>query len=106
MTDGHAAYRLIRNHLPHAVINHEETYVDGDTHTQSIEGYWSILKRGLIGTFHHVDAQYLPNYLNEFEYRYNSRKVKDELRFVGLLGQVQGRVEWFCQTEQAENPYA
>ena len=42
----------------------------------------------------------------ECKYRYNSRKVKDELRFVGLLGQVQGRVEWFCQTEQAENPYA
>ncbi len=44
--------------------------------------------------------------MNEFEYRYNSRKIDDSLRFVGLLGQVQGRVEWFCETPQPQNPYA
>lgn len=106
MTDGHPAYRLIRNHLPHQVVNHEETYVDGDVHIQGIENYWSILKRGLYGVFHHVDAQYLPSYLNEFEYRFNRRKVSDEERFASLLGQTQGRVTWFCQTPQPQNPHA
>ncbi len=106
MTDGHPAYRLIRNHLPHEVIKHEEEYVRGDVRTQGIENYWSILKRGLIGTFHNVDERYLGNYLNEFEFRFNGRKVSDAERFSSLMGQVQGRVEWFCRTPQPENPHA
>ena len=52
ITDGHPAYRLIRNHMPHRIVNHDVTYVDGDAHTQNIESYWSLLKRGLYGTFH------------------------------------------------------
>ena len=61
-------------------------YVDGDAHTQNIESYWSLLKHGLYGTFHQVDQQYLPAYLNEFEYRFNRRKVDDEDRFASLGG--------------------
>ena len=106
MTDAHPAYKLIRHKLPHNVVKHELTYVDRDTHIQGIEGYWAILKRGLVGTFHHVDAQYLPNYLNEFEYRFNRRKVGDEARFASLVGQVQGRVQWFCRSPQPQNPHA
>ena len=52
MTDGHPAYRLIRHKMPHNVVRHEVTYVDGDVHIQGIEGYCASLKRGLIGTFH------------------------------------------------------
>ena len=59
------------------------------------EGYWSLLKRGLIGTFHHVDRTYLPMYLSEFQYRWNRRKVSDAERFEVLLGQTQGRLDWY-----------
>ncbi|HTE85313.1 MAG TPA: IS1595 family transposase [Dehalococcoidia bacterium] len=66
MTDRHPAYRPIRRDLPHSVIGHELTYVDPehpDIHTQAIEGYWSLLKRGIYGVFHHVSSPYLGNYL-------------------------------------------
>lgn len=106
MTDGHPAYRLIKNVLPHGIIDHEVAYVDGPVHTQGIENYWSLLKRGLVGTFHHVDQSYLPEYLSEFEFRFNRRKIADEERFAALVGQLQGRVQWFCRTPQPENPYA
>ena len=45
--------------LPHDVIRHNSEYVRGEIHTQGIEGFWAVLKRGLIGTYHHVDAGYL-----------------------------------------------
>ena len=96
----------MKREMPHQVINHEETYVVGDVHTQNIENYWSLLKRGLVGTFHHVDAAYLPSYLQEFEYRFNRRKANDEERFAALLAQTSGRLTWFCQTPQPENPHA
>jgi transposase-like protein len=106
ITDNHSAFRLIRRYLPHDIIRHEIEYVNGDIHTQGIENYWSLLKRGLYGVFHHVDAEYLHNYLNEFEFRFNRRKIEDAERFAALMGQTQGRVLWYCQTPQPENPFA
>ena len=106
ITDGHPAYRLIKKEMPHEVINHEEAYVIGDVHTQGIDNYWSLLKRGLVGTFHHVDADYLPSYLNEFEFRFNRRKIDDADRFGSLMGQTKGRLLWYCQQPISENPYA
>ncbi len=95
MTDGHSAYRRINRFLPHEYVDHETEYVRGDVHTQGIENYWSILKRGLVGTFHHVTPEYLPSYLQEFEYRFNRRKITDAERFADLLGRVEGRVDWY-----------
>jgi len=106
VTDGHPAYRMIKNHLRHDVIDHEIEYVRGDVHTQGVENYWSLLKRGLYGVFHHVDEGYLGCYLNEFQYRFNRRKISDEERFASLMGRIQGRVLWYCQTPQPQNPYA
>ncbi len=107
MTDGHRAYKAIAKEMPHGVVDHELTYVaPGGVHTQNIDGYWSLLKRGLYGSFHHVNVEYLPSYLNEFEYRFNRRKVSDAARFASLVGQTKGRLTWYCQKPQAENPYA
>ncbi len=106
VTDSNHAYKQIKHHLQHDIIKHEEAYVNGDIHTQGIENYWSILKRGLYGVFHHVDAEYLSNYLNEFEFRFNRRKITDEERFTSLMSQTQGRVLWYCQTPQPQNPHA
>ena len=90
MTDAHRAYSVIKRHMLHSVIRHESEYVRGEVHTQNIEGYWSIIKRGLYGTFQHVDAGYLGNYLNEFEFKFNSRKQKDAAQFALLMGQTLG----------------
>jgi transposase-like protein len=107
MTDESRLYHGIDKQLPHGTVRHTSEYVRGAIHTQSIEGYWAILKRGLYGTFHHVDAAYLSMYLPEFEFRYNRRDITDAERFASLVGQVSGRrLTWFCETEQPENPYA
>ena len=58
----------------HDTINHSAgEYVRGDAHTNTIEGYFSIFKRGIIGTYHHVSPQHLKRYLGEFDFRYNER---------------------------------
>ncbi len=65
-----ASTRLV-SHLfaSHEVVNHGAgEYVRGDAHTNTVEGYFSILKRGIIGTFHHVSAQHLKRYLAEFDF--------------------------------------
>jgi transposase-like protein len=106
MTDEASIYQRISEELPHDIIRHKSEYVRGEVHTQNIEGYWAILKRGLFGVYQHVDAGYLGRYLDEFAYRFNSRTLTDAERFCLLLGQTQGRVKWYCRTEQPANPYA
>lgn len=60
----------------HEFVNHSDReYARGDVTTNTVEGYFSILKRGLIGTFHHVGAQHLQRYVNEFDFRYNTRSA-------------------------------
>jgi hypothetical protein len=52
----------------------------GISHTNTVEGYFSILKHGLIGTYHQVSSQHLSRYVNEFDFRYNHRKITDTER--------------------------
>ncbi len=62
----------------HQVIRHaDHEYVVGAVHTNTIEGFWSIFKRGVVGTFHKVSAKYLPLYVAEFQFRYNNRSNPD-----------------------------
>jgi ISXO2-like transposase domain len=64
--------------LPHEKVNHGEyEYVRGKVHTQTIESFWSLLKRGIMGNYQKVSAKYLPLYFNEFSFRYNNRKNPD-----------------------------
>lgn len=73
-TDDHSGYRYIDKHFPHGMVHHKVgEYVHGNIHTQTIEGFWSLVKRGIVGTFHKVSKKYLPLYINEFEFRYNNR---------------------------------
>jgi len=77
-TDESQAYRYIRAGLPHARVNHSKReYVRGNIHTNNIESFWSLLKRGVVGTYHHVSKDYLPLYLNEFSFRHNHREDPD-----------------------------
>lgn len=75
MTDDAPIYRPIGAMFnSHEVVKHStKEYARGDVTTNTVEGYFSILKRGLIGTFHHVGAQHLQRYVNEFDFRYNNR---------------------------------
>jgi len=83
-TDEHAGYRNLRRHgMPHKTVNHaDHQYVVGAVHTNTIESFWSLLKRGIIGTYHKVSKDYLPLYLNEFSFRYNNRNNPDIFREV------------------------
>ena len=103
ITDEMGSYKRIEDHLPHSVIRHASEYVRGDVHTNVIENYWSTLKRGLYGTYQHVDRGYLGCYLDEFAFRFNRRKVTDAQRFRSAVRQTDahGRLRWFFQPETA-----
>jgi len=73
-----------------------------DVHSNTIEGVFSLIKRGVMGTFHSVSRKHLPNYLNEFEFRWNTRKLNDGQRVAKAIRQVDGkRLEY---RESVDNP--
>ena len=74
MTDEFKGYNRLRTMTVHKTINHQREYVNGEIHTNSIEGFWALLKRGIVGQYHKVSLTYLQKYVNEFAYRYNHRK--------------------------------
>jgi transposase-like protein len=77
--------------LVHRRINHKaHVYVHGDIHTNSVEGFWSLIKRGIGGVYHSVSSKYLQTYLDEYSWRYN-RRDQGNLLFKVLLGQVSKR---------------
>jgi transposase-like protein len=99
-TDAHVGYDRLKNYFPHEVINHMEAYVRGQVTTNGIENFWSLLKRGLGGTYVAVEPFHLHRYVDEQVFRYNHRKdgdvkLSDGDRFQALLAQVAGkRLTW------------
>jgi len=93
MSDQLPAYRpAAAGFKKHKHVNHhEKEYVRGDAHTNTVEGYFSLLKRGVVGTFHSVSKQHLPLYLAEFDHRYNCRKMTDGERTVAGLKMIEGK---------------
>lgn len=92
LTDEWKSYTGIGIHFDggHEVVNHGSgEYVKGDISTNWIESYWSLLKKGIGGIFHHISKQHLAKYCDEFNFRWNYRKVSDGVRFdKALLGIV------------------
>jgi transposase-like protein len=84
-TDEHQGYaRLHQIGFPHDTVNHTQgEYVRGDVHTANLDSFWSLFKRGLMGTYHKVSRDHLPLYLNEFSWRHNNRN--NEAIFHALL---------------------
>jgi len=77
-TDEHPSYGMLKRGYRHESVAHSlGEYVRGEIHTQSIDSFWALLKRGIIGTYHHVSKKYLPLYLNEFQFRFNNRREAD-----------------------------
>jgi len=93
ITDDFPGYRsMMKDYASHDIIRHnEKQYVNGDVHTNTVEGYFSLLKRGIIGVYHHVGSNHLHRYLSEFDMRYNKRKVSDTERTIAALVGIGGK---------------
>lgn len=76
-TDEYSGYNRLNNFVAHRRVNHSVAYVEydlfGSKHTNTIESFWAILKRAIIGQFHYVSRKYLALYLRELAFRYNLR---------------------------------
>jgi len=75
----------------HTVNHGTGEFVRGDVHTNTAEGFISLLKRGIVGTFHHVGKGHLGKYVSEFEFRYNARKLADKDRPALIVGGAEGK---------------
>lgn len=94
MTDDLASYRGLHREYPagHGIVQHGRgEYVRGDTHTNTAESYFALLKRGVHGAFHHVSKRHLLRYCDEFAFRWNHRKVSDGQRTAAALRRVGGK---------------
>ncbi|HZW05763.1 MAG TPA: IS1595 family transposase [Phycisphaerales bacterium] len=86
-TDEHKSYIQMRKHYIHQVIDHGTMYAKGKVHINGMENFWSLLKRGIRGTYVSVEPFHLFRYLDEQVFRFNTRKTKDVARFIMTLGQ-------------------
>ena len=91
-TDEHSAYLDLRwTGYKHAAVNHSKRYVEGRAHTNGIENFWALLKRGLHGTYVQVDVRHLFRYVDERAFCFNERASDDLTRFSTVLRAVAGR---------------
>lgn len=92
MTDNWPAYQKLDLDYAHYVIDHSQGYYGrGTIHTNTIEGFWSLLKRGVIGIYHFVSYRHLNKYCAEYAYRYNTNKLSDPERFRNALPMAEGK---------------
>jgi transposase-like protein len=104
-TDALLSYDGLEGKYAHQVIDHAVKYVDGEVHTNGLENYWSLLKRGIAGTYVSVEPFHLFRYLDEQAFRYNNRKeLNDYGRFALALSQIVGkRLTWKQTTGKTED---
>lgn len=88
ITDEYRGYSGMKNLLPHRTINHQAAYADCLIHTNCIEGFWALLKRGIVGQYHKVSARHLDSYINEFCYRYNARNAAPAEAFGAVVNSM------------------
>jgi transposase-like protein len=93
MTDDFPVYRKPgKRFASHQSVNHSAgEYVRGNAYTNTVEGYFSLFKRGVNGTFHHIGAQYMDQYVAEFDFRYNHREGNDGARTIAGLKKISGK---------------
>jgi transposase-like protein len=102
MTDNFLAYNgLEEEFASHETVDHGVgEYVRDDVHTNTVEGWFSLLKRGVTGTFHHVSEQHLDRYVNEFVYRYNNREITDTERAKKAVRATEGKRLVYKETKR------
>lgn len=97
-TDALPSYSALAADYAHAVVDHAVEYVNGRVHTNGLENFWSLLKRGISGTYVSVEPFHLFRYLDEQSFRYNNRKdVDDAGRFNRVISQIVGKRLTFAQ---------
>lgn len=96
VTDSHPSYQgLNREYVIHESVNHSQgEYVRDVFHINSVEGFFSMLKRSIFGIYHQVSPKHLHRYCAETAYRYNTRKMKDDERFRLAIANTQGRLKY------------
>jgi transposase-like protein len=95
MTDEHSVYSTMNRLYEHKTIKHIlKEYVNGEIHTNTIENFWSILKRGIYGTYHFISAKHVQNYLEEFAFRFNTRQYSEAERFDKLISLSNHRITY------------
>ncbi len=95
VSDEHLAYKNLGNKYKHTSVNHsKKEYVRGAAHTNTIEGYWSLLKRQINGIHHSVSPKHLQRYCNESSYRYNRKLLPQDERFTLALKNCEGRLKY------------
>ncbi len=104
-TDALASYSGLNDfdYYMHQVIDHAEKYVDGKVHTNGVENFWSLLKRGLKGTYVSVEPYHLFRYLDEQSFRYNNRTLTDGQRFDIASRAIIGKRLTFAQVTGKDN---
>jgi hypothetical protein len=95
VSDEWLGYKGLSKDYQHEVVKHNEgKYVSNGFHTNSMEGFWSLFKRGIFGIYHYASPKHLSRYTDEFSYRYNTRKLHDKDRFTSSLKSVEGRLTY------------
>lgn len=94
-TDDYSSYKSLKRIYDHHFVKHSrKQYVKGRVHTNTIEGFWSLLKRGIFGIYHFTSKKHLQMYVDEFVFRYNTRKGTENERFNLLLSNVENRTTY------------
>ncbi len=94
-TDEWLGYNGLKRIYDHSVVKHNQSeYVNGRIHTNTIEGFWSLLKRGIVGIYHFTSKKHLQKYVDEFVFRYNSRNFNESSRFNMLLANTEYRLTY------------
>lgn len=94
-SDEWLGYNALKRIYDHQFIKHGAgQYVNGRVHTNTIEGFWSILKRGIVGIYHFTSVKHLQNYVDEFVFRYNSRLSNEGQRFNTFLANTEHRLRY------------
>ena len=94
-TDEWWGYKGLSRIFKHQQINHGDgEYVKDGIHTNSIEGFWSLLKRGVVGIYHSMSGKHLQKYVDEYVIRYNTRGKSENFRFDEMLNNINSRLTY------------
>ncbi|MDQ2718289.1 MAG: IS1595 family transposase [Bacteroidota bacterium] len=95
MTDESLKYKKSLAEYERQSVNHSKReWVRGNVHTNGVENFWSVMKRGIYGIYHQISYKHLQRYCDEFSYRYNSRDINDGNRFELTLQRIEGRLTY------------
>jgi len=92
ITDGFRTYKSVGEEFRHSVIRHDlGDYSRGEVHTNTVESFFALIKRGVYGTFHNISKEHMHRYISEFCFRWNTRKMDDGQRLQAAIRAAEGK---------------